>query len=115
MLSCSCNDEYEYFYVPGDDFATLREYGYKRRKRCHSCHKVIDVSEDVLPFHRDRTDENGDEIPLAPKFMCERCAGLFFALDELGFCITLGDDMRELIKEYQEYRKIYITERRERA
>jgi hypothetical protein len=44
----------------------------------------------------------GDDalVPLADWWMCERCADLFYSLIELGFCVMLGDDMRDLVKEY---------------
>ena len=35
--------------------------------------------------------------------MCETCSDLYFSLLELGFCINLGDDMSELVKDYAEY------------
>ena len=45
----------------------------------------------------------GDEVPLAPWFLCETCGDLALSLDELGFCFDLGgDSLKDQIKEYRE-------------
>ena len=44
--------------------------------------------------------DNG--VPLAPKYLCERCADLLFSLTELGYCERPWEDQRELVREYAE-------------
>lgn len=110
-LSCDCDYEPE----PGDvcwwkarDFSTLES---KRSKRCCSCGDKIRPGGTVAAFDRYKVPEHQIELniwgdccdqgpPRATWYMCERCAGLFFSLDELGYCIDIRDDMRELVKEY---------------
>ena len=105
-LSCECGDDYEWFYHKPDDYSTLAA---SRRKRCVSCGSLIDLGAVVGTFEchrppRHDIEENiyGDEVPMADKFMCERCVDLFFSLDDLGFCLTLGENMLELAKDYAE-------------
>lgn len=45
---------------------------------------------------------HGDEVYMANKFMCEECSDIFFSLKELGFCLSLGSDMHDLLREYHE-------------
>lgn len=113
-LSCECNtDDYDY----GDGWYWMKPGGYTelkttRRKRCCSCQKLIDLNSTVIEFERFRSTHTeieeriwGDGIPLCYWYMCECCSDLFFSLDELGYCISLGDSMKELVKEYQEIKK----------
>lgn len=106
-LSCNCEQYLEagqtYWYTP-EDYTTLKT---KTRKRCSSCIESIDVGSVAAEFQRVKvpgTDielrisgEDG-EIPRASSYLCERCADLFFSLNELGFCIDINEDMRELVK-----------------
>lgn len=104
-LSCSCGD-YDgegWFYYQPYDFTVL---GGKRRKRCISCEKLIDVGADVVTFERFRHPASeleeriwGDDIPLANWYMCEECGGLFLSIVATGYCIQLdkGENMRSLI------------------
>lgn len=55
------------------------------------------------------------EVPLATWYMCERCGGLFMALEELGFCVDVGDNMIALAKEYGEMQREDIARKREKA
>ena len=98
-LTCECFDDYEWFYIAPDDYSLLET---KRRRRCESCKQLIDLNTLCLEFECYYTNENGDEIYTADKYMCERCGDLFYSLDALGFCLSLGDDMRELVREYGE-------------
>lgn len=105
-LSCSCSEDGDWWYFPPDDYSTLAA---KRGRRCCSCREWIRPGATVAKFIRERAYENdiewrihGDEVPMAPLFMCERCADLFFSLDELGYCINLNDDMRDLVRQYAE-------------
>ena len=103
MLSCECPGDFSHtYYVLPDDYQTLQT---TRRKRCSSCNQLIDIGSTVLKFERYTYGEYGDEVPASPRWMCEECGDLFYSLDELGFCLYLGDDMRALVKEYAEMRK----------
>lgn len=101
-LSCECIDEHDWYYTTPDNYTTLDT---KRRKRCVSCKVLIELNSISLRFYCYRVDEDGREEPLAFSYMCEACSDLFLSLDELGFCLNLGEDMRELIKQYHEVYK----------
>lgn len=92
------------------DYSTLDT---KRRRQCCSCGEWINVGSTVVAFPRFKvpehdielaiygeTDENGPKR--ATEYLCERCGDLFFSLEELGFCVSYAQDMRELVKEYAE-------------
>lgn len=110
MLSCSCGEwdgEGVAWYSP-QDFSTLQT---KKRKRCQSCKQLIDIGSVCIEFERfcyprteveERICGQGTEISLASQYYCEWCGEMYFNFSELGFCISLGDDMRELLKEYKE-------------
>lgn len=105
-LSCECGGDYDWYYTEPNDFSTLTT---KRSRKCCSCEIKIKVGDTVGSFDcwrppRSDYEERrfGDEIPMADKYMCEECTGLFFSLTELGFCVTLGSNMRNLAKEYGE-------------
>lgn len=108
-LSCSCDYDYE----PGDvifcspkDFST---YTHPRGTHCSSCHTPIRNGDTVAEFRRYKLpytfveiniyDEDG-EVPRASHYHCERCAGLYFSLEDLGFCIHCDSNMLELVKDY---------------
>lgn len=106
-LTCSCGDGYEWFYEGPKDYSVLDT---KRSRKCESCGDRIELGETVGKFHcyrppRSEYEESrfNEEVPLASKYMCEECTGLWFSLTELGFCITLGNEsMRELTAQYAE-------------
>ncbi len=109
-LSCSCGDydDYDWYHFgpTGGDYTTLST---KRSRRCCSCKDRISIGDLCTRFERARgplTDIEericGDEVPLAPWFMCEACSDQYFNLVELGFCFSLGDNMDDLRKEYVE-------------
>jgi hypothetical protein len=37
---------------------------------------------------------------MASKYMCKKCGESFLNLNDLGYCITLGDNMKETLEEY---------------
>jgi hypothetical protein len=108
-LSCSCNyDDPEYWIWPPDDYSDMPAR--KRRTRC-SCGAILNEGDLVAAFRRTRGpwsdvewDIYGDDpeaIKLAPRYLCERCADLYFSLFELGFeCIDPEENMRELVRDY---------------
>lgn len=109
-LSCSCNDYdgdgWYHFGPVEDDYYTLDT---KRWRKCCSCKALILPGDLCAKFNRacaPRTDIeeriSGDEVSLAPWFMCEGCADQYFNLEALGFCVTLGDNMMNLLREYVE-------------
>ena len=103
-LSCYCNDDGEWWHVPADDFQTLAT---KRSRKCCSCSERIPVTSTVLRldcYHAPNSEIEaniyGDEVPMAPRWLCERCADLYLSLTELGFCVNCGEDMRALVRDY---------------
>ena len=38
---------------------------------------------------------------MASKYMCENCSDIFFNLYELGFCVSIEDNMNDLLEEYK--------------
>jgi len=108
-ISCDCGGgDYEWWYNPPRDFTQLDT---NRRQRCFSCRELIDLGADVGMFTNWRNPiteveihiHGGDEaaeIPKANTYMCETCIGLFWAMTELGFCISLtkGERMADLAK-----------------
>lgn len=108
-LSCSCGDYYEWFYSFSSnlDFSNITNRVY--RPRCQSCKRKINLNELCLCFdcYRDsKTDIEesiyGDEVPLADKYLCEQCGEIFLNLESLGYCLSLGEDLRETLREYHE-------------
>ena len=109
-LSCDCSYEPE----PGDtiwyaprDFAVFA--GRARRTRCVSCGEKIAPSALVAVFARAKIPESDvevrihgedGEIPRATWYMCEECAGLYFSLADLGYCIDISENMHDLVREY---------------
>lgn len=107
-LSCEC-DPYdgEWWYLKPKDYVTAPVLG--RRHRCCSCKAFIKPLSLCGRFERERTATEFEEfrlgvteIGLAPYWMCESCFDLYLSLEELGFCIELPDNMRELVREYAE-------------
>lgn len=106
-LSCAC-DEYDgdgWYYIGPSDYATMPVLD--RRKKCCSCRRPIGGGDTVAWFDRYRAplteiEERicGNDVELAPMVMCECCADLYFSLVGLGYCINLGDNMRELARDY---------------
>lgn len=110
-LSCTCAefDGDGWYYEAPDDYTKLAT---KRTRPCCSCGQRIQVGDLCVKFNRFMQPAPmsvseriyGDEMPLAPRFMCEACGDQYFNLTALGFCITLGDDMMDLLREYVEMR-----------
>lgn len=70
---------------------------------------MIEVAAVCVQFDRFRFPQNdieerihGDdgEIMLAPRYLCEPCGDLFFSLEELGYCVSPDENMRELVAQY---------------
>jgi predicted RNA-binding Zn-ribbon protein involved in translation (DUF1610 family) len=105
MISCSCNDDYEWWYQPPDDFSTFDS---TRRKRCVSCNDLIDIGTDCIKLECFRDPHNdieeriwGSEVQLANKYLCEKCGEIFLNLGSLGYCVSV-DNLQEDLAEYWE-------------
>ncbi len=112
MLTCAYSDE-DHEYYPGqyaywipEDFVKFQA---TRRKRCCSCKVLIDQETDCLQFDRFRYPSSdieermyGNEVPLASWFMCESCGEIYLNLQDLGYCLDIEEDMRDLLKEYHQ-------------
>ncbi len=98
MLTCSCDGDYERYYYPPKDFS---EFTKRRRKRCCSCNRLIDIGSQCVIFNLYMySDKIGDEIALSPNFMCEECGEIYFNLSDAGYCIRIDENMNELLAEY---------------
>ena len=111
MLSCHCDwepeDPGDWWYAWRDD--DFRSYKGKRRKRCCSCKKLINIGDDCLLFARVRmpyTDIeeriSGDEIPMPPYFLCESCGEIYLNLADIGYCLDIQQPMEDHLAEYHE-------------
>ena len=111
-LTCTCDDwDDPEFWI--EDPRPIAPLATKRMRRCHSCKERIAVGDDCMEFPRWRTPEPdsiaeriyGDEEPLSSWYLCDRCAGLYESLDDLGFCNLLGQDLRETCREYAQMQR----------
>jgi hypothetical protein len=107
-LTCFCehNDDAEWYWLEPDDYSVMRAW--TRRKRCCSCSRLINAGELVAEVQRIRPPRDDIEeaiygpeaIYLAPWYLCETCADLFYSLRALGFCAEPGENQRDLVQEY---------------
>jgi hypothetical protein len=113
-LSCGCDEwdgEGVGWFVPVG-FSILKT---KKAKRCKSCNVLIKPASSCLEFKRFRYPNTeielkiyGDDVELAmaPQYLCASCGEIFINLDDLGFCVKLGENMNSLLEEYRhEYQK----------
>ena len=85
MLSCTCDFDYDSWYeMAPDDFV---KFNRKRRNRCISCNVLIDIGQDCLEFAMWRIPYSwveekiyGDCVPIANRYMCEKCGEIFLNL-----------------------------------
>lgn len=115
-LSCSCDSDgdgdWYWGFSDTPDFSVLTT---KRYRKCCCCKRKIVPGQEVLELPRWRSPSErcnyieekiyGDEVPLAPYFMCEECGGLAMAVMELGMCFDIGEPMRQQIREYMKMSK----------
>lgn len=114
-LSCECDwDDPDWWY---DDSRPVEPLATKRSRRCVSCNDRIKVGDDCKEFTRwrharydtieERIYGEGGEVPMASWYLCDRCAGLYESLDDLGFCGLLGEkhDLRETCREYADMQR----------
>ena len=105
-LSCSCDEDGDIWYYGPDDFTTLQT---SKRKRCASCRELISIGAPCLKFDFFRspvTDVEeriyGETVPMADRFLCEKCGEIYLNLDDAGYCYSFGDDLRANLREYHE-------------
>lgn len=111
-ISCSCDsDDAEWYYTPKEDFSILQT---KRSRKCCSCGSKLSVGSEVLHFVRWKSPETyveeriyGDEVPLASWYMCETCGGLYMAVQDLGMCCDISENIAGQIKEYRATEEYY--------
>ncbi len=109
-LSCSCLEgDWEpgavYWYEPKD----FSVYAKRRATRCKSCGARIARGDTVGAWNRVKVPESivecriygeDGEVPMAPDYHCETCAGLAFSLSDLGYCSQPYEDQRALVREH---------------
>ena len=107
-LSCDCgigDGDYAWWYAVCDGLVTLDT---KRSRRCCSCKTRINVGDMALPIERWRDPiwdvEHriylADHIYIATWYFCETCAGLYWAIDERGMCVSIEEPIADQIREY---------------
>lgn len=109
-LSCRCDFEFDYWAEPDTDFSISSE-----ACRCHSCGQRIKAGDTVLKFTcwREADDDSDDpldveaiengsyQVDYPDEFHCERCGEIYMNLSDAGYCLSSGDHMPSLLKEYQ--------------
>lgn len=95
----------DWWWFEPDDEAPLST---KRSRKCCSCGEKITVGSVSRKITRYRPptefeEMRGiyyDEAPLPPWYFCEACGDLAESIKELGFCYTLGENLKTQIQEY---------------
>ena len=98
MLTCLCDDTPEFYYDDPKDFTVLDAERYK----CDSCTKVIRKGNTCLTFTcwSVAEDEWEDDEQITPRTVCEKCGEIYFNLSALGYCMVLGENWKDTLKEY---------------
>lgn len=110
-LACDCyDDDFDQYWWAPDDYSTMPTY--RARKRCRSCRSLIAHGATVAKFDVTRYarcdyefsrfgEGDPEAISMAPVFLCEECADIWFSLQELGFsCVSPYENQRELVREH---------------
>lgn len=100
-LSCTCTEDYEWWYNVGDDTQPAEQ-----DCKCHDCGAAIAAGAYSQRMETFAWDEDADEELQQDDFlMCEKCADTFHNLHALGFCLGLGKgEMAEAMLSYREMR-----------
>ncbi|WP_294346921.1 hypothetical protein [Prosthecochloris sp.] len=110
-MSLTCGwptgDYDSWFFEPAEEYSFMP---YRtRRTRCCSCGSMLnsgDIVTEHICYRNARTafEERiwGDQVFLANKYLCESCSDIYFSLVELGYGFNLGDDMRDLLRDFQD-------------
>ncbi|MHB1952356.1 MAG: hypothetical protein ACYCOU_01290 [Sulfobacillus sp.] len=101
-LTCECgDDDYDWWFITPTGYVRVPQ-----GKKCCSCAVSIDEPDAVgLEFECFTFDEDGEEEPMETRWMCETCGDLYFSLLDLGFCISIEDNMVALVREYAEMQR----------
>lgn len=104
-ISCDCDGDYDWWFEPADDFSAMPRR--TRRCRCASCKKLLDAGAVTLALKctrqpRDYIEEEiyGGEVPLATKYLCERCGEILLNLLAAGLCVSIGGNLENDLREY---------------
>ncbi len=111
-MNCTIGNQFDYEGEPGQWYwigpSDFSIYNKKRRKKCFSCNDMIELNSYVAEFQRGRSPYSdieaaicGDEILMAPIYFCEKCADIYFNLEDLGYNVSLMN-MNEALEEYQD-------------
>jgi hypothetical protein len=105
-LSCSCSDDYEWYYE-----ITEEDYVANCRGRCYGRGQpVIKLGDTVSHVIAYEMDEFGDEVNHRVEGrICENCRGLYDSFLDLGFCLIA--DMGFIRDALLEYQQEYVPER----
>jgi hypothetical protein len=64
--------------------------------------EVLRISRWRDPAHEIEENIHGDEVPLAPWYLCEEDGGLLMAIEEAGMCCDISSPIKDQIREYRE-------------
>lgn len=105
-ISCSCGDldgAAWFYYPPGMKAVVETRY----IKRCQSCGKKLKNGDNARQYNRFRHPKSdieerihGDEVPLAPYYLCPECAAIYDALSDAEVCVELNSNLQEDLKEF---------------
>ena len=119
-LNCDCDYDGDYAYWYDGRPEDLSVYSMRRGRRCvaDACNTLIRPGNECTVHSRWRYPHSdvedriyggcGDfdvQIPLPPQYLCTRCANMYLALAELGYCITPEENLSALIVEYNALRQ----------
>ena len=122
-MSLTCGCDVDWYPEPGDWYwiSTAKDYAplpFKRKRKCCSCGKPIDVGALAVEHPRARVPEHdvainiyGDdgEIPIASDWMCEKCGDLFFSLEAIGYWVNPREVMYDLLNEHTDAQTVSIN------
>lgn len=108
-LSCDVDFDFDYYADPADDFSIM-----DKDCKCGSCGKKIQAEEIALSFtcYRQpdeesedpediRAVEDGDWYYMPNEYLCESCGEIYMNLTAIGYEVWNGENMPELLAEYQ--------------
>lgn len=105
MTVCGCDYDGDTFRDTADDFSRMPKRS--RRCRCASCKKMLNEGDTVLAlrcFRQPRCDIEErlyvDEVPLATKYLCERCGEILMNLESAGNCVLLDGNLEGDLRQY---------------
>lgn len=104
-LSCSCGDEYDWYYE-----ISARSFVTKELKTCYGCSDKIVIGSDAWIVEGYNIDDDGDESSREIiGVICEDCMDMKDNLEAYGFCLEAEDMFVKTA--YQEYLQDYLPAR----